>query len=154
MGRETERKFIVNSDTYKQLSEGVLYRQGYLNSSMQRTVRVRVIDDKGYITVKGPSKGATRSEYEYGIPLDDANEMLEHLCEKPIIEKFRYKYLFQGFLWEIDEFLGENLGLVIAEIELPDESTVFKKPDWVGEEVTGDPKYFNSNLINNPYKHW
>ncbi|MFZ5985562.1 MAG: CYTH domain-containing protein [Bacillota bacterium] len=154
MGKEIERKFIVNSDIYKQLSNGVFYKQGYLNSKMERTVRVRIYDNKSFITVKGEATGAVRREYEYEIPVDDANEMLDFLCEKPVIEKTRYKYVYEGFTWEIDVFLGDNEGLVIAEIELEDENTHFKKPCWVGEEVTGDPKYFNSNLIKNPYKHW
>lgn len=151
MGKEIERKFIVEGDAYKGLAKGVLYKQGYLCSDTGRSVRIRVFDDMGYITVKGPSKGAVRLEYEYEIPMSEANEMLECLCERPIIEKFRYKYQFEGFVWEIDEFLGENQGLIMAEIELPDENAVFKKPDWVGREVTGDPKYLNSNLIHNPY---
>ena len=154
MGKEIERKFIVSGDAYKSLAKGVLYRQGYLSSDMGKSVRVRVFNDRGYLTVKGPSMGATRLEYEYEIPANEANEMLEYLCERPIIEKFRYKFQFEGFTWEIDEFLGENEGLIIAEIELPDENTVFKKPDWVGREVTGDPKYLNSNLIKNPYKNF
>lgn len=154
MGKEIERKFIVNGDAYKSLAKGVLYRQGYLCSDMGRSVRIRIFNDKGYLTVKGPSKGATRAEFEYEIPADEANEMLEYLCERPIIEKFRYKYQFEGFNWEIDEFLGENQGLIMAEIELPDENTVFKKPDWIGREVTGDPRYLNSNLIRNPYKNF
>ena len=154
MGKEIERKFIVEGNEYKELSKAVLYRQGYLCSDMKRTVRVRVCGNKGYITVKGKSRGSTRPEYEYEIPADDANEMLENLCEKPIIEKFRYKYSFEGFIWEIDEFLGENQGLVIAEIELPDENTKFSKPVWIGKEVTGMPEYYNSSLVQNPYKNW
>jgi adenylate cyclase len=154
MGKEIERKFIVESDAYKELSKGVLYRQGYLSSDMKRTVRVRICDNRGYITIKGKSQGATRPEYEYESPVDDAQEMLEDLCKKPIIEKLRYKYSFEGFVWEIDEFLGDNLGLVIAEIELPDENTKFNRPHWIGKEVTGMPEYFNSNLVHNPYKNW
>ena len=154
MGKEIERKFIVEGDTYKELSKGTLYRQGYLCSDSIRTVRVRLCGNKGYITVKGKTQGAARPEYEYEIPVDDANKMLENLCEKPLIEKIRYKYSFEGFIWEIDEFLGENHGLVIAEIELPNEKTEFKKPDWIGKEVTGIPEYYNSSLVHNPYKNW
>ena len=154
MGREIERKFLVKSSEFKQLAKGVLYRQGYLSSDPKRTVRVRVCRDKGYITIKGLSEGAARPEYEYQIPFDEADEMINSLCEKPIIEKFRYKYVYEGFTWEIDEFLGENEGLVIAEIELETEDTLFTKPEWVGDEVTGDARYFNSSLSSMPYKCW
>lgn len=154
MGREIERKFLVKNNEFKQLSKGVLYKQGYLSSNFERTVRVRVSNGKGHITIKGTSKGAVRPEYEYQIPVDEANEIIDSLCEKPIIEKFRYKYTYQGFTWEIDEFLGENEGLVIAEIELETEDTVFTKPEWIGEEVTEDVRYFNSNLVKMPYKCW
>lgn len=132
----------------------MLYRQGYIFFDKDKSVRVRVFNDKGYLTVKGTSTGISRLEYEYEIPVGEANEILEYLCEKPVIEKLRYKFQFEGFTWEVDEFLGENEGLVIAEIELPDENAVFKKPDWIGREVTGDPRYLNSNLVKNPYKNF
>jgi len=139
---------------WKQLATGTAYRQGYLNSVKERTVRVRTINDQGFLTIKGVSVGATRLEYEYEIPLEDANALLDELCEKPLIEKNRYKINFSGFTWEVDEFFGENDGLVVAEIELESEDQAFDKPEWVGEEVTGDSRYFNSNLINNPYTKW
>jgi len=150
MGKEIERKFLVKDDTFKSLAKGTKYRQGYLNSTKERVVRVRTIDDKGFLTVKGITTGATRVEYEYEIPVEDADE----LCEKPIIEKNRYKVGIDGFTWEIDEFFGENQGLTVAEIELEREDQIFAKPGWIGDEVSGDPKYFNSNLIQNPYKNW
>ncbi len=154
MGIEIERKFLLTGSTWKHLAPGTSYRQGYLNSAKERTVRVRTIDDKGFLTIKGISVGATRVEYEYEIPVADAKHLLDDLCEKPIIEKNRYKISHSGFVWEIDEFFGENEGLVVAEIELESEDQTFEKPEWVGEEVTGDPRYFNSNLIKNPFIKW
>lgn len=154
MGIEIERKFLLNGTAWKKLAEGTPYRQGYLNSTKERTVRVRTIGDKGFLTIKGISIGATRSEYEYEIPHADAAALLDDLCEKPIIEKNRYKIPHAGFTWEVDEFFGENDGLVVAEIELESEEQSFDKPDWVGEEVTGDPRYFNSSLITQPYSQW
>jgi len=154
MGKEIERKFLVKGNAFKSLAKGTRYRQGYLNSAMERVVRVRTIDDKGFLTVKGISVGATRMEFEYEIPATDADVMLDELCEKPIIEKNRYKIPKGKLVWEIDEFFGENDGLVVAEVELESEDQSFAKPEWVGAEVTGDPKYFNSNLIRNPYKNW
>lgn len=154
MPKEIERKFLVLDDSYKKLTRGVLYKQGYLNSLPDRTVRVRVFDQKGFITVKGKAKGLTRLEYEYGIPYNDAVEMIELLCEKPVIEKLRFKLEANGSTWEVDEFLGDNEGLVIAEIELESEEQEFEKPSWVGEEVTMYSKYSNSNLVKAPYKTW
>lgn len=154
MAKEIERKFLVKNEDFKKQAQGTMYRQGYLNSIKERTVRVRTVGDKAFMTVKGITVGATRAEYEYEIPFNDCNEMLDNLAEKPIIEKKRYKIPQGEFTWEIDEFFGENQGLVVAEIELQSEDQKFDKPDWVGEEVTGDPKYFNSNLIKNPYTKW
>ncbi|MBW1895020.1 MAG: CYTH domain-containing protein [Deltaproteobacteria bacterium] len=154
MGEEIERKFLVKDDSFKRLSQGSKYRQGYLNSMKERVVRVRTINDNGFLTVKGITTGATRVEYEYEIPVKDADAMLDDLCEKPLIEKNRYKIKFEGFIWEVDEFFGENQGLTVAEIELEREDQPFEKPEWISEEVTGDPKYFNSNLIQNPYSKW
>jgi adenylate cyclase len=154
MGIEIERKFLLVGTTWKHLAPGTSYRQGYLNSAKERTVRVRTIDDKGFLTIKGISVGAARVEYEYEIPLADAKRLLDDLCEKPIIEKNRYKISHSGFVWEVDEFFGENEGLVVAEIELESEDQPFEKPEWVGEEVTGDSRYFNSNLIKNPFIKW
>ncbi len=154
MGKEIERKFLVKGEAWKGLAHGTSYRQGYLNSIKERTVRIRTIDDKAFLTIKGLTVGATRSEYEYEIPLADCNAMLDELAEKPIIEKKRYKVPFAGLTWEIDEFFGENAGLVVAEVELQSEGQTLCKPEWAGEEVTADPRYFNSNLIKHPYSKW
>ena len=154
MGIEIERKFLLIGSQWKELATATPYRQGYLNSAKERTVRVRTIADKGFLTIKGISVGATRVEYEYEIPHDDADALLDGLCEKPLIEKNRYKIAHQGFTWEVDEFFGENDGLVVAEIELESEDQPFDKPKWIGEEVTGDPRYFNSSLIKEPYAQW
>ncbi len=154
MAKEIERKFLVKGEEFKNLVKGINYRQGYLSTVKERTVRVRTIDSEGFLTVKGITVGASRAEYEYKIPAADANEMLDNLCEKPIVEKNRYKIAQGKHTWEIDEFLGVNLGLIVAEIELGAEDEKFEKPSWIGEEVTGDPKYFNSNLIKNPFSSW
>ena len=154
MGREIERKFLVIGRDWKKITAGIEYRQGYLSTVKERTVRVRTIGNTGYLTIKGITVGASRLEYEYEISVSDANEMLDELCERPLIEKKRYKIEIDNFVWEVDEFFGENDGLIVAEIELEDENQSFEKPDWIGEEVTGDPKYFNSNLIKNPFNNW
>ncbi len=154
MAKEIERKFLVNGDDWRKLADGVAYRQGYLSTVKERTVRVRTIGDDGYLTIKGVTVGATRSEFEYPIPAGDANEMLDELCEKPIIEKNRYKIPLGGVTWEVDEFLGVNDGLIVAEVELRTEDQSFPKPDWIGDEVTGDPRYFNANLIARPFSTW
>jgi CYTH domain-containing protein len=154
MGTEIERKFLLKGEAWRKLATGTLYRQGYLNSAKERTVRIRTVGDKAFLTIKGVTVGATRAEYEYPIPFDECNAMLDSLAEKPIIEKKRYKVRLGPFTWEIDEFFGENQGLIVAEIELQSEGQAFDKPDWVGNEVTGDPRYFNSNLIKHPYAKW
>ena len=154
MGKEIERKFLVRGDGWRSLVKGAACRQGYLNSAKERTVRIRTIDERAFLTIKGLTVGATRAEYEYEIPVADCDAMLDALAEKPIIEKKRYKVPFAGLTWEIDEFFGDNAGLIVAEVELEGEMQIFEKPDWVGEEVTADPRYFNSNLINHPYSKW
>ena len=154
MGKEIERKFLVKDNSWRALAPGTKYRQGYLNSAKERIVRVRTIDDKGYLTIKGITLGATRVEYEYEIPVAEAEAMLDELCEKPLIEKNRYKIDYERLIWEVDEFFGENQGLIVAEVELESEDQDYEKPVWIGDEVTGDPKYFNSNLIINPYLKW
>jgi len=152
MGKEIERKFLVKEGPWRNV-KGTMYRQGYLNSEKERNVRVRTMEDKAYLTIKGIAIGVSRMEFEYEIPLQDAEELLE-ICEKPLIEKTRYKVQEGGFVWEIDVFFRENQGLIVAEVELESEDQEFPKPDWVREEVTGDPRYFNSNLIKNPYINW
>ena len=154
MAKEIERKFLMDLTHWPRDTEGTPYRQGYLSTVKERTVRVRTIDDKGFLTIKGITIGATRREYEYEIPTADANEMLDELCEKPIIEKTRFKIPHTGLTWEIDEFAGVNQGLIVAEVELESEDQNIDFPPWVGEEVSGDPRYFNSNLIANPYTNW
>ena len=154
MGKEIERKYLIKDDTWRKNASGTTYRQGYLSTVKERTVRVRTIDDKGFLTIKGITISATRREYEYEIPMVDANEMLDELCEKPIIEKTRFKISHAGLTWEIDEFAGVNQGLIVAEVELESEDQNIDFPPWVGEEVSGDPRYFNSNLIANPFANW
>ncbi len=154
MAKEIERKFLVKNDTWRSQDKGKRYRQGYLNTAKERTVRARIAGDKGYLTIKGITIGAMRSEYEYEIPVADANEMLDGLCERPLIEKTRYHVPHDGLVWEIDEFEGENRGLIVAEVELKDEHQSLTLPDWVGEEVTGDPRYFNANLVAKPFSKW
>lgn len=151
---EIERKFLVRGQDYRTLALASYIAQGYLNSDKNRTVRVRIDNDCAYLTVKSVTVGITRSEYEYAIPLPDAKHMIENLCEKPAIEKHRYRISIENKIWEVDEFLGENEGLVIAEIELESESEHFHKPSWIGAEISNDPRYYNANLVKNPYKNW
>ena len=152
--QEIERKFLVIGTAWQSLAQGVVYRQGYLSTVKERTVRVRTIGSQGFLTIKGVSVGASRLEYEYEIPHADAEELLDNLCERPLIEKSRYKIDFQNLIWEVDLFAGVNQGLVVAEVELQSESQSFVKPHWVGEEVTHDPRYFNANLIAKPFSVW
>ena len=154
MGKEIERKFLVKGDSWRAQAHGKRYRQGYLSTVKERTVRARVAGDQGFLTIKGITVGAARAEYEYEIPLADANEMLDKLCERPIVEKTRYRLPQDDIVWEIDEFEGDNRGLIVAEVELKDEHQSYPKPDWLGEEVTGDPRYFNSNLVKKPFTTW
>ena len=154
MGVEIERKFLLTGDAWRTLGEPVLLRQGYLSSDPDRTVRVRIENGAGTMTIKGRSAGATRAEWEYPIPLADANELLDRLCQQPVIEKYRRRIAFGGNVWEVDEFLGANAGLVVAEIELASEDQAFDKPDWIGSEVTHDKRYFNSSLIRHPFSGW
>ena len=153
MGTEIERKFLVKEGPWREAAAET-YRQGYLSTVKERTVRVRTINDKGYLTVKGVSVGASRLEFEYEIPVADAEQLLDNLCEKPLIEKQRYKLDHGGLTWEIDVFFGDNEGLIVAEVELQSEDQVFESPDWVVDEVTSDPRYYNANLISNPYSNW
>lgn len=154
MGTEIERKFLLKNDAWRSLATGTRYRQGYLNRSKECTVRIRTTDGNAYLTIKGPSTGATRIEYEYAIPESDAKSLLDNFCEKPIIEKIRYKIDFGGRVWEVDEFLSENTGLIVAELEMESEDQYFEKPEWIGDEVTGDPKYYNASLVTHPYLKW
>ena len=153
MGIEIERKYLVRSVAWKSLGQPVHYAQGYLVADGIRTVRIRIAGDKGFITIKGASQGFSRSEFEYSIPVAEAKEMLR-LSATPVIDKYRTKILYEGNIWEVDEFEGDNKGLILAEIELSSVNQKFKIPGWIGEEVTGDLKYFNSRLSVHPFKSW
>lgn len=152
--KEIERKFLVVGDDWRNTPHSYRVRQGFLSIDAERTVRVRVVADKGYLTVKGKTLGATRLEYEYEIPASDADELLEQLCKRPLIDKTRFLVDHEGSTWEVDEFYGDNEGLIVAEIELESEDQPFARPVWLGEELTGDPRYYNANLVANPYKRW
>ena len=152
MATEIERKFLVKGDGWRSLGVGEIYRQGYIANNNGRTVRVRVVGEQGYLTIKGSTTGMKRAEFEYKIPVEDAQELLETLCDRPLIEKTRYKILMGDLIWEVDEFWGENQGLILAEVELETEDQNIDIPDWIGEEVTSDPRYYNSNLVKNPFK--
>lgn len=154
MPTEIERKFLVKGDHWRSLGEGKPYCQGYIVASADRSVRVRIAGDKGFLTIKGKTIGSTRPEYEYAIPVDHAREMLQSLCIPPLIQKTRYRVEWEGLLWEIDEFEGENQGLIMAEVELADADQPIVFPDWIGEEVTHDPRYYNSNLAQHPFSRW
>ena len=151
---EIERKFLVRGDDWRALGTGMTYRQGYLSTVPERSVRVRLVRDKGYLTIKGIAVGVSRVEYEYEIPADEAGELLDNLCEHPLIEKTRYRIDCNDLTWEIDEFEGDNAGLVVAEVELETVDQAIALPDWIGEEVTGDARYYNASLVSNPYTQW
>lgn len=152
MAVEIERKFLVIGNDWRQ-TEGVRYLQGYLSRDKERTVRVRLAGDKAFLTIKSVTTGISRNEFEYEIPVADAEELLK-LCDGPVIEKVRNTILFGGRVWQVDEFRGANEGLVVAEVELEKEDQPFDRPPWLGKEVSGDPRYFNSNLAVNPYCNW
>jgi CYTH domain-containing protein len=152
---ETERKFLVDHARWEELPKpaGIIYRQGYLLDTQGKTIRVRLAGDKAYLTMKGPTVRASRSEFEYEIPVEDAKEMM--MLFTPVrVEKVRYRILFNQKTWEVDVFGGENEGLILAEIELGDADESFELPSWVGMEVTDDARYYNSVLASNPYKRW
>ena len=152
MALEIERKFLVLGEGWR-TGGGVRFTQGYLNRDPQRTVRVRVAGGQGWLTIKGVTHGATRLEFEYPIALADAQALLA-LCDGPLIDKTRHTQTLSGSVWEVDEFHGDNAGLVVAEIELTHEAQPFERPDWLGEEVTHDARYFNSALAAHPYRSW
>ncbi len=154
MPLEIERKFLVKADSWRGLAPGILYRQGYLVAGMGKTVRVRIAGDRAFLTIKGGTVGLVRSEYEYAIPVADAEEMLDTLCELPLIEKYRYRIAIADLVWEVDEFIGENQGLMIAEVELRSVDQAIARPDWIGAEVSHDERYFNSNLAQHPFTRW
>ncbi len=155
MAIEIEHKFLLaNDDWRKHVSHSVKYRQGYLSSQATSSIRVRISDEHAWLNIKTATIGTHRHEYEYEIPISDANEILDNLCGKPLIEKTRHFVTNDGNLWEIDEFEGESQGLIVAEIELDETGQSFSKPSWLGMEVTGDLRYYNNNLAIHPYSEW
>lgn len=155
MAQEIERKFLVKGDFKSEAFKSTRITQGYLSSVPERTVRVRVKGDKGFITIKGigNESGAGRFEWEKEIPVEEVRDLLK-ICEPGVIDKTRYLVKNGDLTFEVDEFYGDNDGLTVAEIELPDEDTQFNRPAWLGEEVTGDVRFYNSMLMKNPYKNW
>lgn len=154
MPLEIERKYLVKSDAWRSLGTGTLYRQGYIYTENRTTVRVRLAGDCGYLTIKGKRVGAVRSEFEYSIPYKEAEIILETLCDRPLIEKIRYRISQGDLIWEVDEFAGENSGLILAEVELTAENQIVTLPDWIGADVTDDWRYYNSYLARHPYREW
>lgn len=154
MGREIERKFLVKPEVWRAEGVGRRFRQGYLSADPLRVVRVRTDGRTGYLTVKGPNSGAAREEYEYEIPAADADAMLDRLRCGPLVEKTRYRVPFGGQVWEVDVFEGENRGLIVTEVELEREDQPLSLPPWVGQEVTEDARYYNSNLASKPFSRW
>jgi adenylate cyclase len=152
MPTEIERKFLVTGPEWHD-AFSIHIRQGYLCRGNEITVRVRVANEKAYLTIKGIKKGISRQEFEYEIPVADAEQLLK-LSNGCVIEKIRHVVMYKSFAWEVDEFLGENAGLIVAEIELENEDQIFERPEWLGREVTGDPRYANAYLASNPYSIW
>ncbi len=154
MGIEIERKFLVAGDGWRlQATQQTRFSQGYLSRDPARTVRVRLAGERAFLTIKGATTGATRAEFEYAIPAAEAQQLLA-LADGPVVEKVRHLCEIDGMTWEVDEFLGANAGLVVAEIELQSEGQSFTRPDWLGDEVTGDARYVNANLAVQPYRDW
>jgi adenylate cyclase len=155
VGVEIERKFLVRDESWRDAADGgTRYRQGYLVGSKAASVRVRIEGAEGRLNIKSATLGVRRDEYEYPVPLADAERMLDTLCEKPLIEKTRYHVNHAGRLWEVDVFDGDNAGLVVAEVELPDEQAPLTLPPWAGQEVSDDPRYYNVCLVKHPFKQW
>lgn len=155
MATEIERKFLVLNDDWRKLAtDHNMMQQGYFACSGKASIRVRISGDTANINIKSARLGITRKEYEIPLPCADAREMLEQLCEKPVIEKIRYYVPYGNHLWEVDEFSGDNAGLVVAEVELADTDENFEKPPWLGEEVSHDTRYYNVCLVKHPYKDW
>ncbi|MCQ2210365.1 MAG: CYTH domain-containing protein [Paludibacteraceae bacterium] len=153
MNIEIERKFLLKNNSWKEGATGVHYKQAYLNEKGDNTIRVRIEGDVAKLTIKSKAKNISRMEFEYDIPMEDA-EQLFTIAKTKAVEKYRYKIMYEGNCWEVDEFLGDNEGLVVAEIELKSENQSFLKPDWIGEEVSNDNRYTNASLARNPFKEW
>lgn len=155
MAKEIERKFLVSCEAWRETaSAGIFYRQAYLGNAPNCSIRVRCGGGKGYINIKSATLGIERYEYEYPIPEQEANEMLDRFCAGGMIEKTRYHVEFQGHVWEVDVFAGDNAGLIVAEIELTAVDEGFARPPWLGEEVSHDPRYYNVCLVQQPYNTW
>jgi len=155
MAKEIERKFLLKSDTWcDEVDSSCRYAQGYMSSSEKVSIRIRISDEKAYLNFKSATLGISRTEYEYEVPLADADDMLANFCEGPLIEKVRYFVKRGDHTWEIDVFEGDNTGLVVAEIELQTEDESFDVPDWIGAEVSDDPRYYNVCLVTHPYCQW
>lgn len=154
MAKEIERKFLIKKELWQPKGEGISIRQGYLSLEPERTVRVRLKGERGFLTIKGKNHGISRTEMEYEIPAGDAAQLLDEMCLRPLVEKVRYTESYQGQQWEIDIFAGDNAGLAVAEAELASEDAALSLPDWAGQEVSGEARYYNSSLIQNPYKNW
>lgn len=154
MGVEIERKFLVINNDWKEQGKATFLRQGYISSEAGKIVRVRIDGENAMLTIKGISTGITCNEWEYPIPLTDAQSLLDHVCQQPLIEKNRYRIQQNDLVWEVDEFFGENAGLIVAEIELTSEAQHFERPSWLGEEVSHDRRYANASLLKHPYTKW
>ena len=154
MGVEIERKFLVDVEKLPALPKGKVMRQGYIPTQNETTVRIRIQNQDAFLTLKGVTAGISRSEFEYAIPLEHAEQMLQEFCPGGTVDKTRYELVHQGFTWELDIFTGSNAGLIVAEIELSSEHQAYAKPDWVGIEVSEQKKYSNSSLLQLPFKQW
>ena len=154
MKKEIERKFLVSNSSYQNLGDYEYCIQGYIPSTNSPAVRVRMIGKQSLLTMKSDINGITRLEYEYQIPNQDAKELLELFCKDSIVEKNRYLITYKSTVWEVDEFLGNNKGLVVAEVELKSEDQQYDSPNWIGKEISTDKKYYNYNLAHHPYKSW
>jgi CYTH domain-containing protein len=154
MAKEIERKFLVNTTRWQPGARGIPIRQGFIPTQGLTVVRIRIRGDEAYLTIKGKSEGPVRSEFEYPVPVADADQMLEELCERPFIDKTRYVESFAGAVWEVDVFHGANEGLVMAEIETDEAGREIELPPWAAKEVTDDPRYYNVNLVQHPYTEW
>jgi len=154
VGQEIERKFLVDIARLGELTGGEVMRQGYIDTRSLATVRARIADERGWLTLKGGNRGGVRSEFEYEIPVEDARQIIDELCRHPVVAKTRYRRQYRGYTWEIDVFEEDNAGLIVAEVELGDVAEDPPLPDWVTEEVTSDPRYYNSQLARHPFRHW